>query len=64
MLQPSIADMLRTMQNRYLLVNVVARRTREIAEDAKADGVILDNKPLSMAIEEVAEGRLAATMTR
>ena len=41
-----------------MLVNVVARRARQIAEEAESAGVHLDDKPVTMAIHEVAEGRL------
>ena len=41
-----------------MLVNVVARRARQIAEEAETAGVHLDDKPVTMAIHEVAEGRL------
>jgi DNA-directed RNA polymerase subunit omega len=64
MLEPSIADMMKSVNNRYLLVNVVAQRTREIAEDAKLDGLTLDNKPLTMAIHEIADGKLTASVPR
>ncbi|MCL2546469.1 MAG: DNA-directed RNA polymerase subunit omega [Oscillospiraceae bacterium] len=62
MLEPSIAQMMQSVNNRYLLVNVVAQRTRDIAEDAREEGVFLEEKPLSIAIREVAEGRIQASV--
>ena len=47
--------------NRYMLVNVVARRARQIAENAEEIGEHLDEKPVTLAINEVAEGKLDAT---
>ena len=47
--------------NRYLLVNVVARRARQIAEEAEEAGEHLDEKPVTLAIDEVAEGRINAS---
>ena len=47
--------------NRYLLVNVVARRARQIAEEAEEAGEHLDEKPVTLAIDEVAEGRIDAS---
>ena len=44
--------------SRYLLVNLVARRARNIAAAAQAAGEPLDTKPVSMAIDEVYDGRL------
>ena len=41
-----------------MLVNVVARRARQIAEAAEEAGEPLDEKPVTLAINEVAEGRL------
>ena len=46
--------------NRYMLVNVVARRARQIAEEAEATGEHLDEKPVTLAIHEVAEGKFDA----
>ncbi len=62
MLEPSIAQMMKWVNNRYLLVNVAAQRTREIAEDAKIDNFPLEDKPLSLAIMEIAEGRIQASV--
>jgi DNA-directed RNA polymerase subunit omega len=45
--------------NRYLLVNVVARRARQIAQEAEDNGEKLDEKCVTMAIHEVAEGKLS-----
>ena len=62
MLEPSIAQMMQSVNNRYLLVNVVAQRTRDIAEDAREEGIVLEDKPLSLAIQEVSEGRVQASI--
>ena len=43
-----------------MLVNVVARRARQIADAAEAAEEHLEEKPVTMAINEVAEGRLDA----
>ena len=45
--------------NRYLLVNVVARRARQIAQEAEDLGEKMDTKPVTLAIHEVAEGKLS-----
>lgn len=39
-----------------MMVNVVARRARQIAQEAEMNGEILEEKPVTMAINEVAEG--------
>lgn len=62
MLYPPMGDLLKNVNNRYLLVNVVARRSRQIAVDAENMGIALEDKPVTMAIKEVAEGRLQAAV--
>ncbi len=57
MLEPPMNKLLDKISSRYMLVNVVARRAREIASDAEESGIPLDDKPVSMAIREVAEGK-------
>ena len=60
MLYPSLSSLLNQVNSRYLLVNVVAHRAREIAEEAEQNGEPLDKKPVSYAIDEVAEGKIQA----
>ena len=43
------------------LVNVVALRARQIADDAEEAGVQLDEKPVTLAIHEVADGKIDAS---
>ncbi len=52
MYKPSIDDMLAGKQSRYSLVIAVAKRAREISDDFKQKGVILDDKPVLMAVED------------
>ena len=60
LLYPAMGDLLKNVNSRYLLVNVVAKRAREIAGDAEENSIPLDEKPVSMAIWEVADGKLTA----
>ena len=62
MLYPPVADMLKNVDSRYLLVNVVAHRARQIAAEAEAFQEELPEKPVTIAIQEVAEGKLSATV--
>lgn len=62
MLYPPVADLLKDVESRYLLVNVVAQRARQIAEEAEEFGEELTEKPVTLAIREVAEGKLTATL--
>ena len=60
MLYPAMADLLKNIDSRYLMVNVVARRARQIAEAADESGEHLTEKPVTSAINEVAEGKISA----
>jgi DNA-directed RNA polymerase subunit omega len=54
--------MLKNIESRYLLVNVVAQRARQIASEAEELQEELTDKPVTLAIREVAEGKLTATV--
>lgn len=43
--------------SRYSLVIAVAKRAREISENAAEEGEILIEKPVSLAIEEIADNK-------
>ena len=60
MLYPAMSLLNKYVENRYLLVNVVARRARQIAAEAEAKGEHLEEKPVTEAINEVAEGKFVA----
>ena len=60
MLYPPVADLLKNVESRYLLVNVVAQRARQLAEEAEATQEELPEKPVTMAVREVAAGKLTA----
>ena len=60
MLYPSLQDLLKHVNSRYLLVNVVAKRARELSNEAEETGIPLEEKAVSIAMREVAEGKLTA----
>ena len=62
MLYPPVADMLKNVSSRYLLVNVVAQRARQIASQAEEAQEELTEKPVTLAIREVAEGKLSGSL--
>lgn len=64
MLYPPVADLLKDVKSRYLLVNLVAQRARQIAEEAEEFGEELTEKPVTLAIREVADGKLTATLKK
>ncbi len=62
MLYPPVADLLKNVDSRYLLVNVVAQRARQISTEAMVLEEDLPEKPVTLAIQEVADGKLTATL--
>jgi len=62
MLYPPVADLLKDIESRYLLVNVVAHRARQIAAEAEEFDEELTEKPVTLAIREVADGKLSASL--
>lgn len=60
MLYPAMSKLNSYIPNSYMLVNVVARRARQIAEEAEMTGLHLDEKPVTLAIHEVADGKLTS----
>lgn len=62
MLYPSLASLLKQVNSRYLLVNIIARRARDISMSANEQEEALYEKPVSRAIEELAAGELRVTV--
>ncbi len=60
MLYPPMSELLDHVDSRYLLVNLVARRARQIALEAEEFQQPLTEKPVTLAIREVADGKLSA----
>ena len=58
MLYPAMNDLLEQVPSRYKLVNVVAARARQIANEAEYADEMLEDKPVSIAIREIAEGKV------
>lgn len=56
MLKPTDIEKLKGNQSLYAVVIAVAKRAREIAEDAEEKNVILTEKPVSLAITDFTEG--------
>ncbi len=52
MLKPQIAQLLNECDSPYSLVVTIAKRSRDIAQDALDSKNILDDKPVNIAIEE------------
>lgn len=59
MLYPPVAELVEKVGSRYQLVNLVARRARQISADAEEKQLPLEKKPVSSAIDEVFTGKLS-----
>jgi DNA-directed RNA polymerase subunit omega len=57
-----MSKLLSNISSRYLMVNVVARRARQISLEAEAEQISLTEKPVTLAIQEVADGKLVASI--
>ncbi len=56
MLRPTDIENLKGDKSRYAVVVGVAKRARQIADEAENDGVILIEKPVSLAINDFTKG--------
>ena len=56
MLRPAVGQILKNNESYYSLVIAVAKRAREITEEAFDNKKILDEKPVKTAVDEIAEG--------
>lgn len=60
MLRPSDIEQLKGENSRYAMVVAVAKRARDIADDAMDKGEIIIEKPVSLAIEDFKSGNYKA----
>ena len=58
MLKPSMQDLMKKVNNRYLLVNLAAQRARDIALKAEAAEEKIPDKPVKLALDEIAAGKI------
>ena len=58
MLYPAMSELLDQVPSRYKLVNVVAQQARQIAQTAEDEGYPLADKPVTLAIRELAAGQV------
>lgn len=57
MLRPAMSQIIKKDESNYAFVIAVAKRAREIAIEAENDDIILEEKPVKLAVEEFARGR-------
>ena len=58
MLYPSINKLLESTDSRYSLVIAVAKRARQISDEAEQNHYILNEKPVKLAINDIANHRV------
>ena len=58
MLEPTTRDLLKTISNRYLLVNIAAKRARDIADAAEMAEEPLEDKPVKLALYDIIDHRI------
>lgn len=56
--KPSVSELLTKADNRYELVIATARRARQIAEGAKVKTDVKAESPVTLAANEIAEGKV------
>jgi len=52
-----MSQIIKKNDNYYEFVVAVAKRAREIADDSEEEHLILEEKPVKLAVEELATGR-------
>lgn len=55
MLNPNIGKLINNTDNRYKLVNKIAKNARKISDKAEQSGEIIIEKPVTIAINDLAE---------
>lgn len=58
MVKPSVTELLTKMENRYELVIAASRRARQIANDAEVMTDVDEENPVTLATNEIAEGKV------
>ena len=58
LLYPPVSELADKVGSRYQLVNVIAQRARKMSAEYEEMGEPLDEKPVSIAINEVYAGKL------
>ena len=62
MLYPPVPQMLKSVPSRYLLVNVIARRARQVAIEEEEFKLPSEKMAVSEAIYEIADGKIVAAV--
>lgn len=57
MFNPDLQKVLKNHLSRYSLVTATAKLAREISDEALENGEIIVEKPVSLALDEIVEGK-------
>lgn len=61
MLRPYVNELLKKIKNRYLLVNLTAKRARDIAGQMQEQGIKSEEKPVTLALMEIDNSMIRVT---
>ena len=61
MLRPAMSQIIKKDDSYYRFVVAVAKRAREIAEEAEEEKIPLEEKPVKLAVEEFAADKYKMT---
>lgn len=64
MINPSIVNLLKNVDNRYTLVVMTAKRARQLIDGAKPIIDVDSSKPVTIAINEIYEERISYENTK
>jgi DNA-directed RNA polymerase subunit omega len=56
MINPSIVDLLKRVDNRYTLITITSKRARQLIEGSEPMVDIKSTKPVTIAINEIDKG--------
>lgn len=58
MVKPSVTELLETVDNRYTLAVMTAKRARQIAAGDEPMTKVKEESPVTLAVNEIAEGKV------
>ena len=58
MLYPAIGELEKVTHSRYALVTITAKRARQLLEASEQNGTPLSDKPVKLAINDIAQGKV------
>jgi DNA-directed RNA polymerase subunit omega len=59
MKQPSLDVLMNNVESKYTLVVATAKRARALMESPGHEGQVKGTKPVSIALEEIAQGKIS-----